>query len=116
MGGFEAVLKRYGKPISVFRNGEEQTGMAMVQPLFEKDGQWLPSPLGRRRTDRFLCLASPELSLERLGEEDFLMWDGTRYDVAATQKAELGNTALYQWAVLTPREEEGDPGKEESGM
>lgn len=105
MGGFEAVLKQYGKPISVFRNGEEQTGMAMVQPLFEKDGQWLPSPLGRRRTDRFLCLASPELRLEGLGEEDFLMWDGTRYDVAAAQKAELGNTALYQWAVLIPREE-----------
>lgn len=46
MGGFEAVLQKYGKPLSVHRNGEEQIGVAMVQPLFEKGEQWLPSPWG----------------------------------------------------------------------
>lgn len=104
MGGFDAVLRRYGKPVSVHRNGKEQIGLAMVQPLFEKEEQWLPSPLGRTRQDRFLCLASPELDLNGLGEEDFLEWDGGRWDVMTTQRAELGDAALYQWAVLKARE------------
>ena len=109
MGGFEAVLARYGKPVSVHRDGKEQIGMAMVQPLFEKEEQRLPSPLGRRRTDRFLCLASPGLELDGLGEEDFLVWDGTRYDVVTAQKVELGSRVLYQWAVVRVREEEKPP-------
>ena len=106
MGGFEAVLQTYGKPISVCRDGEEQIGLAMVQPLFEKEEQRLPSPLGRRRTDRFLCLASPELKLDGLGEDDYVTWDGTRYDVVTAQGVELGSRTLYQWAVLIPREDE----------
>lgn len=106
MGGFEAVLGRYGKPASVHRDGMEQTGLAMVQPLFEREVQRLPTPLGRRRTDRFLCLASPGLELDGLGEDDFLEWDGGRYGVVTTQKVELGSTALYQWAVVIPKEEE----------
>lgn len=106
MGGFEAVLQKYGRPLSVHRNGEEQIGLAMVQPLFEKDEQRLPSPLGRRRTDRFLCLASPELKLDGLGEDDYIEWDSTAYDAATVQSVELGSRTLYQWAVLTPREEE----------
>lgn len=105
MGGFEAVLGRYGKPASVHRGGEEQTGLAMVQPLFEKDEQWLPAPLGRTRQDRFLCLASPELDLEGLGEDDFLEWDGGCYDVVTAQRVELGSRVLYQWAVVRVREE-----------
>lgn len=104
MGGFEAVLQKYGKPLSVHRNGEEQIGLAMVQPLFEKEEQWLPSPLGRKRTDRFLCLASPGLRLDGLGEDDHVKWDGTAYDVTAVQSVELGSRTLYQWAVLTVRE------------
>lgn len=106
MGGFEAVLNRYGRPLSVHRGGEEQIGPALVQPLFEKDEQWLPSPLGRRRTDRFLCLAAPELRLDGLGEDDYVKWDGAAYDVTAAQSVALGSRTLYQWAVLEVREEE----------
>ena len=106
MEGFEAVLARYGKPISVHRDGKEQIGLAMVQPLFEKEEQRLPSPLGRRRTDRFLCLAAPELRLDGLGEDGFLEWDGAAYDVTAAHSVGLGDRVLYQWAVLRVREDE----------
>lgn len=104
MSGFARVLEKFGKPVTVHRDGSVQTGLAMVQPLFEQDRQWLPSPLGRTRQDSFLCLASPELDLDGLGEADFLEWNGQRYNTVTVQSVGLGNRVLYQWAVLTVRE------------
>lgn len=79
----------------------------MVQPLFEREQQWLPSPLGRTRQDRFLCLASPELDLNGLGTENYVEWDSTAYDVSTVQSVELGEKRLYWWAVLRVRD--GEP-------
>lgn len=105
MSAFLSLLHRYGRPLSVFRNGSCSSGLAMVQPLFESHEQWLPSPLGRTRHDRFLCLASPDLPLDALGEDDFLQCNGVRYNVVTTQSVCLGNHTLYQWAVLSVRED-----------
>ena len=104
MSGFDGVLRRYGRPVAVHRNGACLSGLAMVQPLFESHEQWLPSPLGRTRQDRFLCLAAPEPRLDGLSEEDFLEWEGVRYNVITTQSVSLGNQTLYQWAVLSVRD------------
>lgn len=106
MGEFAWVLRRYGKPAAVHRGEEVQIGSAMVQPILDRDRQWLPTPLGQQRQDRFLFLGSPELALDGLGEEDYVEWDGQRYDVTTAQRVLLGNQVLYWWAVLTVREEE----------
>lgn len=106
MGGFDAVLRRYGKPAAVHGNGETRIGPAMVQPLLEKNEQWTPTPLGRKRQDRFLCLGAPELTLDGLETDGFLEWDGQAYNVVTAQRVELGNKPLYWWAILTVREDE----------
>lgn len=105
MGGFEAVLRKHGKPAAVCRGGETRVGPAMVQPLLEKNEKWTPTPLGRKRQDRFLCLAAPELDMDGLRGDDWVEWDGRRYDVTTAQSVELGGRRLYWWAVLTVREE-----------
>lgn len=106
MDGFDAVLRKYGRPGAVYRGGEAQIGPVFLQPLFEKDGQWSPTPLGRKRNDRFLLLADPELGLDGLGPDDYMELDGTAYDVETVQSVELGGKRLYWWAVVTVREDE----------
>lgn len=103
MDQFVNILRKYGRPMSVSRDGKEQTGRAMVQPLFEKDRQWLPSPLGNVRQDRFLCLAEPQLPLEGA---DYAQCDGISYDILTAHPVPLGEEVLYQWAVLNIREGE----------
>lgn len=107
MGGFDAVLRKYGRPAAVHRDGKTQIGPAFLQPLFEKDRQWSPTPLGRKRKDRFLLLCAPELELDGLGTDDYVEWDSTAYDVETAQSVELGGKRLYWWAVATVRE--GEP-------
>lgn len=105
MGGFRAVLQRYGKPAALRDGALEQVGLAMVQPLFEKDGQWRPTALGQKREDRFLFLGAPELEVDRLSGDGYVQWDGARYEVVTAQAVSLGRRVVYRWAVLRPRDE-----------
>lgn len=106
MSGFEAVLQRYGRPAALHDGEFEQIGLAMVQPLFEKSEQWTPTPLGRKREDRFLFFGAPELEADRIGEDGYIEWDGARYEVVTAQAVSLGKRVVYRWAVLRPREED----------
>lgn len=108
MGGFDSVLRRYGRPAAVHRGTTVQVGPAMVQPLLDKTEQWSPSPLGRRRRDRFLYLGEPGLALDGLGEDGYVEWEAAAYDVEAAHPVLLGSETLYWWAVLTAREADED--------
>lgn len=105
-GQFSRILARYGRPATVHRGTAVQVGPAMVQPLLDKTEQWSPSPLGRRRNDRFLYLGEPGLALDGLGEDGYVEWDGAAYDVEAAHPVAAGGETLYWWAVLTAREAE----------
>lgn len=104
MSAFDAVLRRYGKPAALYRNGQVHVATAIVQPILDKIFQWSPSPLGRISQDRFLYLGCPEMPLDGLNDIDFLEWDGQRFNVMTTHCVQLRGTTLYQWAVLTLRE------------
>lgn len=106
MPEFLGILKRYGSVAAVSRGGEVRTGLAMVQPVLEKEEQWTPTALGHRRRDRFLCLGEPGLAADRPEEGACVEWDGRAYDVVSEQPVKLGGKALYWWAVLEPREDE----------
>lgn len=106
MSGFVSILRKYGRPMSVYRGKDRRDGLALVQPLMDKDPQHVPSPLGRVRQDRFLCLAAPDLPLDGLKSEDYALSDGVRYNVVTTQTVAVGGKTLYQWAVLKRREDE----------
>lgn len=98
------ILRRYGRPAAVHRGEDVWTGSAMVQPILDRERQWTPSPLGRRRQDRFLYLGEPGPELDRLGEDGYIEWDGHAYDVVSAHPVELGARTLYWWAVLRARE------------
>lgn len=103
---FDRILRRYGRLAAVHRGSESRIGAAMIQPILDRDSQWTPTPLGRKRQDRFLMLAGPELALDALGEDGYVEWDGQNYDVTAAHPVALGRQTLYWWAVLTAREDE----------
>lgn len=101
------MLRRYGRPAALWQGGTQAAvGLALVQPLYEKEEQRLPTPLGRQRTDQFLYLGESGLAVDQLGEEDWLVWEGQAYQVLTAQPVALGGTVLYRWAILTVREEE----------
>lgn len=106
MRTFEAVLRRWGRPAELHSRTGSMTGLAMVQPLFEKDIRWMPTPLGRQRRDRFLYIGEPTLAVDELGEEGYVVWEGQAYEVETAQTLTLGRRVLYRWAVLTVREAE----------
>lgn len=105
-GQFSRILARYGRPTAVHRGTDVQVGQGIVQPLLDKTEQWRPSPLGRRRQDRFLYLGEPGLALDGLGKDGYVEWNTAAYDVEAAHPVALGNETLYWWAVLTVREAE----------
>lgn len=95
------LLRRYGRPVAL---GDGRTGMAFVQPILERSersDQVLPTPLGRRRADRFLYLGAAELPLRwgdrlRCGEEC--------YRVCSAQAVYMGGAVSHWWGMLRPEE------------
>lgn len=87
-------------------DGEKvRMGPAFLQPILDRERQWTPTPLGRKRQDRFLLLAGPELALGALGEDGYVEWDGQRYDVVTARSVAVGKETVYWWAVLMVRED-----------
>lgn len=103
--GFDRVLRRYGRPAVLWRNGGQTVGTALVQPLYEKAHREIPTPLGLQRTDRFLYLGEAALAVDQLGQEDWIVWENQSYRVVNAQPVALGRTVLYRWAILEPRED-----------
>lgn len=104
---FARLAGRYGQDVCLREDGVDTLGRAFLQPLWEKDGERLPTPLGRRERGRFLCLAEPGLGLDRAGEEACLICGGRAFEIAAAQPVYFGADILFCWAVLKPRDEEG---------
>ncbi|MBU5436017.1 hypothetical protein [Pseudoflavonifractor sp. MSJ-37] len=94
------ILRRYGQTLTRESGGE---GLVFLQPILERTEQEMPSPLGRRRTDRFLCLSGPELAL-RCGER--VESRGERYRVCGGQPIQVGARTSHWWAILRPEDEE----------
>ncbi|NCE64681.1 hypothetical protein D1159_08800 [Pseudoflavonifractor sp. 524-17] len=106
-GGFEWILKEYGRPVEVWREGACQKGRALLQPILEKgggDAQEVPTPLGRRRTGRFLYLGSAKVPV---AWNDRVVCGGRSYRVRRAQAIRAGAQFSHWWAVVSPEDKEG---------
>jgi hypothetical protein len=102
---FLRLVRKYGRQVLVSEHGVDTIGMAFVQPMREKEETFLPTPLGRRRQGKLLCLSEPGLALEQADEEARLLIDGKSYRLLTARPEYLGEDKLFCWAILIPDEE-----------
>lgn len=106
---FEAMLNKYGQRATVYSK-DGATGSAaraFIQPLLsEKQSlhQHSPTPLGRRRTDRFLYLGERGIAIEA-GVGCCVQWGEERFSVQMAHPVYIGGEILHWWAVLIPQGE-----------
>lgn len=106
---FAWVIHTYGQKMTYYdENGEAKgEGMAIVQPMTEADWQYTAGALGAYRTDRFLCLAVPELPLGSLGLGGHVEWGGNRYEIMTVRPVWVAGKTTHYWMALRCAEETG---------
>lgn len=104
---FSWVIHTYGKKMACYNAEGELTGevMAIVQPMTEADWQYTAGALGSYRSDRFLCLAAPEIPLGSLGMGGRLTVDKDSYEVMTVRPVWVGGRTTHYWMALRPAEE-----------
>lgn len=104
-GSFTAIAARYGRPVILFRQGEEVgQGQAVLRPVLDRQEQWLPSPLGRQRQELVLCLAQADLPFCPGEEEQTVQAEEAVYEVVSVRPVEAGAERIYWHGVLRRRE------------
>lgn len=102
-----AILARYGQTVTVYQ-GEGGSGIdtrAFLQPILEKDHDFVPSPLGLRNEERFLYLGAPEVELS-VEKRSVVDWGGKQFEVYSAREVYVGKELSHYWAVLRPRDRE----------
>lgn len=104
-GRFTAIAARYGRPVVLFRQGEEVgQGQAVLRPVLDRQEQWLPAPLGRQRQELVLCLAQADLPFCPGEEEQTVQAEEAVYEVVSVRPVEAGTERIYWHGVLRRRE------------
>ena len=104
-GRFTAIAARYGRPVVLFRQGEEVgQGQAVLRPVLDRQEQWLPAPLGRQRQELVLCLAQADLPFCPGEEEQTVQAGEAVYEVVSVRPVEAGTERIYWHGVLRRRE------------
>lgn len=106
-GAIKWALGTYGQDAVCFdRSGQNHgKGRAIVMPMAEEDWQYTAGALGSYCTDRFLCLAQPELPIGSVGVGGWLSWGGGKYEVMAVRPIWVAGRVTHLWAILRPLEE-----------
>lgn len=103
-GRFTAIAARYGRPVVLFRQGEEVgQGQAVLRPVLNRQEQWFPSPLGRQRQELVLCLAQADLPFCPGEEEQTVQAGEAVYEVVSVRPVEAGTERIYWHGVLRRR-------------
>lgn len=104
---FQWVIDTYGQEVVCCNKNGEELGRAtaIVQPMTEAEWQYTAGALGSYRTDRFLCLARPELPLGKVGDGGWLAWGGENYEVLTVRPVWVGGRVTHLWIALRPMEE-----------
>lgn len=106
-GAFSAIARRYGRRVELERDGTPLgEGLALLQPLAEGKRQFLPTDLGVRRRERFLCLGERGLPFSPEPGDTVLSQGTQRYDVVNAREVLVGEERVYWRAVLERREED----------
>lgn len=100
------VLPRYGQTVTLTRrDGGQETGRAMLQPILEKAGgkaQEIFTPLGVKSNNRYLYLGPPDLALDQAA---YLTCEGRDFAIRQAQPVRVGESCTHWWGILAGREE-----------
>ena len=103
---WRTILAQYGQRVIVYPEGKESSVAlkAFIQPVLERGKeQFVPSPLGMKRQDRFLYLGPASRPLTpRLSR---VTWAGQNFEVQAAQPVG-GKRTHHWWAVLRLQDRE----------
>ena len=103
-----SLMRQYGQEVEVIRAEETVSARAFLQPITNKqkqEVQYLPTPLGLRREDRFLYLGQPQVELK--AGETRVGWNGQMFDIQSAHPIYVGRGLSHWWAVLGPADKEG---------
>lgn len=103
---WKAILSRYGQTVTIRPDGTQEglERRAFLQPVLDRGtAQSVPTPLGRRREDRFLYLGPGDIPLT--AGLSLVDWQGRDYEVQSAHPVGAGQTNHW-WAVLRPRDKE----------
>ena len=104
---FLAVASRHGERITLERNGEVLgTGLALLRPIFDRRGQFLPTDLGLERREQVLCMAQADLPLEPAPGRTLVRCEERVYRVVNVRRVTAGLELVY-WRAILEREVEG---------
>jgi hypothetical protein len=104
---FLAVAFRHGQTVSIERNGEVLgTGLALLRPIFDRRGQFLPTDLGLERREQVLCMAQAGLPLEPAPGRTLVRCEEGVYRVVNVRRVTAGLELVY-WRAILEREVEG---------
>jgi hypothetical protein len=106
---FSALARRDGQPVVLHcTGGSTREGWGFLQPFLteSKDYLWQQSsPLGRYEGSRYRFYGEADLA-EAQEEFDYLTAMGRNYEVREALPVYLGQSLMYWWAVLVPKDEE----------
>ncbi len=106
-GAFTGIARRYGRRVNLERDGTALgDGLALIQPMVDRERQFLPTDLGVGRREFFLCLGERGLPFSPEQGETILSQGDERFDVVNVREILVGEERVYWRAVLARREED----------
>ncbi|MBQ9853243.1 MAG: hypothetical protein IJO69_03505 [Ruminiclostridium sp.] len=98
---FLAVASRHGQRISLERDGEVLgSGLAILRPIFDRKGQFLPTDLGLERREQVLCMAEAALPFDPAPGRTLVRCEEGTYRVVNVRRVTAGLELVYWRAIL----------------
>lgn len=104
----EKFLKLTGKSVIAVCGGKPQEIFAVVEQTYKRNKSRFEdeaSMIGRRFNDYYIYYGPASFDIELLGEDDYLLIDGTKFYFIKKEKIKVNNFVQYYWAVI--KKEEG---------
>lgn len=99
---WRAILGRYGQEVRLQSPGQEDVAVkAFIQPVLDKESQFVPSPLGLRREERAVYLGPGDAPLHP--GETVVRTQTAAYEVRSARVIDGGH---HVWAMLQKMEGE----------
>jgi len=103
---FLAVAARHGQTVTLERDGVVLgSGLALLRPLFDRKGQFLPTDLGLERREQVLCLAEASLPFEPTPGRTLVRQGAETWRVVNVRQVTAGEE-LVCWRAILEREVE----------
>jgi len=105
------LLKRYGREVTLQKEGQTRRFAAYIAPFGYQNRQYLEdkySVIGYRDQNTFLYIGSPENGGDCLAVDDVIDCGGEGFVVSVCEMRRVGEQPFYVWAVLRRANEEAN--------